>query len=269
MNQNPIGVMMSNFLTTPEEAIQKAAKLGLQGVQIGGGELPKTSQQRKEMLAIVKGAGLRVSALCGGGGFTHTGGEPVSERIERTKRMLDMALEMETNVVTSHIGIVPADPNERDFWVCQEALNAVGTYGKSIGATFAIETGPETAPVLKRLLDTLDGGIGVNLDPANLVMCSFDDPVRAVYLLKDYIVHTHAKDGKPLGHKDWWRVGAQGEYIMSYEETPLGLGDVDYPNYLKALKEIGYQGFLTIEREVGDTPESDIALAANFLRSFY
>ena len=81
-----------------------------------------------------------------------------------------------------------------------------------------------------------------------------DDPVQAVYTLKDYIVHTHAKDGIVTDQtKHGWL------------EVPLGTGGVDWDNYLKALNDIGYQGYLTIERECGDTPAKDISEAVRFL----
>ena len=54
--------------------------------------------------------------------------------------------------------------------------------------------------------------------------------------------------------------------VKYFEEVPLGTGQVDFPNYLKALEEIGYKGFLTIEREVGSTPEADIKTAYDFLK---
>ncbi|MCL2513056.1 MAG: sugar phosphate isomerase/epimerase, partial [Oscillospiraceae bacterium] len=113
-------------------------------------------------------------------------------------------------------------------------------------------------------------GVSVNLDPANLVMVTGDDPVQAVYTLKDYIVHTHAKDGIQLKYKDpdivYGMVEEAGKSFPSYLETPLGEGSVDFPNYLKALNDIGYKGFLTIEREVGEDPSVDIANAITFLR---
>jgi sugar phosphate isomerase/epimerase len=106
---------------------------------------------------------------------------------------------------------------------------------------------------LKNFLDSLGAkGLRVNYDPANLVMVAHDDPVQGVYVLKDYIVHTHAKDGKATGEK-------------TFLEVPLGTGGVDYENYLKALNDIGYNGFLTIEREVGESPAADIKLAFDFL----
>ena len=153
----------------------------------------------------------------------------------------------------------------------QEACFELAEYADSINAHFAVETGPETSAVLKGFLDSLNStGVGVNLDPANLVMVTGDDPVGAVHNLKKYIVHTHAKDGKQLFFRDPEIVyGIKKDVIVtddSFIEVPLGEGSVDFPKYLAALEEIGYKGFLTIEREVGDNPERDIKSAVNFLK---
>ena len=102
-------------------------------------------------------------------------------------------------------------------------------------------------------------------------MVTGDDPVKAVHNLKDYIVHTHAKDGKQLFYLDPEIVyGIKKDIIVeddSFIEVPLGEGSVDFPNYLKALEEIGFNGFLTIEREVGDNPAADIGRAVDFLKN--
>ena len=113
-------------------------------------------------------------------------------------------------------------------------------------------------------------GVAVNMDPANFIMVTGDDPVQAVYTLKDYIVHTHAKDGRKLRDIDPEVLYGLAESDMlndpSFIELPLGQGDVDFKKYLAALHEIGYQGYLTIEREVGDNPEKDIEAAVTFLK---
>ena len=155
----------------------------------------------------------------------------------------------------------------------QEACFELASYADSMDAHFAIETGPETSAVLKEFLDSLGStGVAVNLDPANLVMVTGDDPVGAVHNLKDYIVHTHAKDGIMLqkGNPDYiyhavHPVPTEFEGIKYFEEVPLGTGSVDFAAYLKALEEIGYKGFLTIERECGDNPAADIKTAFDFL----
>ena len=184
---------------------------------------------------------------------------------------MDLAKDLETDIVTTHIGVVPSDPNHDRYKIMQEACSELAEYADSIGSHFAIETGPETSLTLKNFLDTLKSkGVAVNLDPANLVMVTGDDPVQAVYNLKDYIVHTHAKDGIKLAECNPEVVYHVIEIenlmnIQAYKEVPLGEGSVDFPAYLKALEDIGYKGFLTIERECGDNPVKDIQTAYNFL----
>ena len=230
-----------------------------------------STKSRKEFLDLVKSNGLIISALCGdlgGGGFSFKERNP--EKIEKSKRILDLAKELETNVVTTHIGVVPGDKNHDRYKIMQEACHELAEYADSIDAHFAIETGPETSAVLKEFLDSLGStGVGVNLDPANLVMVTGDDPVKAVYNLQKYIVHTHAKDGKQIFYKDPEIIyGMKQEVIVtedSFIEVPLGEGSVPFKEYLEALTDIGYKGFLTIEREVGDKPEVDIRAAVEFL----
>ena len=154
----------------------------------------------------------------------------------------------------------------------QDACGQLAQYADSLKAHFAIETGPETSAVLKGFLDGLHStGVAVNLDPANLVMVTGDDPAGAVHNLKDYIVHTHAKDGRKLFDKNpeiIYGIVPDDAIVTdaAFEELPLGKGDVPFAPYLAALEAIGYKGFLTIEREVGGNPYGDIELAVNFLK---
>ena len=277
MQKFPIGIIIDSFRTDIPTAVKKAAECGAQGIQVYStrGEMAPenlTAEKRKEFLKLVKDNGLTVSALCGdlgGGGFIHK--DLNKERVEKSKRIIDLAKDLETDVVTTHIGVVPSDPNHDRYKIMQEACFELAEYADSINAHFAVETGPETSAVLKGFLDSLNStGVGVNLDPANLVMVTGDDPVGAVHNLKKYIVHTHAKDGKQLFFRDPEIVyGIKKDVIVtddSFIEVPLGEGSVDFPKYLAALEEIGYKGFLTIEREVGDNPEKDIKSAVNFLK---
>lgn len=278
MKQFPIGVIVDSFRTDIPTAVKKAAACGAQGIQVyatRGAMSPDelVGAKRKEFLDIVKSNGLVISALCGdlgGGGFIHK--ELNRDRVDYSKRILDLAKELETDIVTTHIGVVPNDPNHDRFKIMQEACRELAEYADSIDAHFAVETGPETSAVLKMFLDSLEStGVGVNLDPANLVMVTGDDPVQAVHNLKKYIVHTHAKDGKQIFYRDPEIVyGIKKDVIVtddSFIEVPLGEGSVDWPNYLKALEDIGFGGFLTIEREVGDDPERDIRAAVEFLKA--
>ena len=274
----PIGVMLESFKTDRSTAIKKAAALGAKGIQMyatSGENSPENlnAAARRALLDEVKSSGLIFSALCGdlGRGFGNKELNP--ELIEKSKRIIDLAKDLETDVVTTHIGVVPGDKNHERYKIMQEACYELSRYADSIDAHFAIETGPETSETLKGFLDSLDStGVAVNLDPANLVMVTGDDPVKAVHNLKKYIVHTHAKDGNKLadGNPEFiygvvHPVPEEFRGVKYFEEVPLGTGTVDFPAYLKALEEIGYRGFLTIEREVGENPEADIKTAADFL----
>lgn len=275
MKQLPIGVLLESFRTDIRTGLGKAQALGLQGVQIyatSGEAAPEnlSAGARRELLDMVKSHGLVVSALCGD--FGHGFGDPAKNPalIEKSKRVLDLAKELESDVVTTHIGVVPPDKAHPRYAILQEACGELSRYADSMDAHFAIETGPETAAVLKSFLDSLGSrGVAVNLDPANFVMVTGDDPVKAVHTLKDYIVHTHAKDGRRLRVVDPEIVYGRIEEALTegqvFIEEPLGKGEVDFPAYLAALEEIGYTGFLTIEREVGDDPEGDIRMAVDFL----
>ena len=278
MGRFPIGVIIDSFRTDITTAVKKAAGVGANGIQVYAtrGEMaPENMNAEKisEFKKLVADNGLVISALCGdlgGGGFCFAERNP--EKIEKSKRIIDLAKELGTDVVTTHIGVVPGDKSVDRYKVMQEACFELSRYADSIGAHFAIETGPETSAVLKEFLDSLGStGVGVNLDPANLVMVTGDDPAGAVYNLQKYIVHTHAKDGKQIFFKDPEIIyGLKKDVIItedSFLEVPLGEGQVDWVKYLTALEDIGYNGFLTIEREVGDDPEKDIRKAVEFLKS--
>lgn len=282
MYTNKIGVMVDSFQLDLRAGIKKAKEVGADGIQIyavaGAMEPEQLNQgQRKELLDFIKSNGLEVSALCGDfGGHGFLIEEENTWKVEKSKRIMELAKDMETNVVTTHIGVIPKDESKSQYRILKNACEELGRFGESVGAYFAIETGPEKAETLKSFLDSLDsGGVGVNLDPANLVMVTDDDPVKAVITLKDYIVHTHAKDGimikktKPQIIYDYFAEGGIGDLRLEdyFAEKPLGLGSVDFSGYMKALSQIGYKGFLTVEREVGDDPEGDIRDAVHFLKA--
>lgn len=286
---NPIGVIVDSFGVGVKEGLKKAKEVGAEGVQIYAvsGEMDPANLNaaaRRELKAYIDSLGLEISALCGDlGGHGFQDKSVNEEKVEKSKRILDLALDLGTTIVTTHIGIVPEDQDGEVFAVMQEACRELNEYASSMKAYFAIETGPETAAHLKGFLDTLGGrGVSVNFDPANMVMVTGDDPAEGVRLLKDYVVHTHVKDGirrkvvdprmvygalgyEPMDHAKIAEMVSTGQF---FRELPLGEGNVDFDRYFTALKEIGYNGYLTIEREVGDQPETDIRKAVQFIKSF-
>ena len=281
MSDLKIGVLADSFRLPIREGVRKAAELGAEGVQVYAvsGEMEPENMDagaRAEFKKLSADLGLEILALCGDlGGHGFQAADENVEKVKRSKLIVDLAAGLGTSVVTTHIGVVPADSESEVYKTMLAACRELGDYGKGAGVTFAIETGPEPASRLKTFLDDVAStGIGVNLDPANLVMVVADDPVRAAHTLKDRIVHTHAKDGVQLAPCDPDEVynsfavgGVEGLDIGSlFEEVPLGEGGVPWDAYLAALREIGFKGFLTIEREVGDDPERDVRAAIKFLK---
>ena len=278
-----LGIIVESFRLPFREAVKKAAEIGADGIQVYAtyGELAydsMTADKIKEYNAIVEDAGLVISALCGDFGTGFADAENNAFYVDRSKRVLELALKLNTKVVTTHIGTVPEEECEKKE-IMRKACRELALYGDSIGASFAVETGPETGKILGEFLDSLEaGGVRVNFDPANLVMVAGDRPENALKYLGKYIVHTHAKDGikldgnlrkdikvtigeEAVGHDQLLEMG------HSFLELPLGDGDVNFDTYLPALAATGFDGFLTIEREVGESPEKDIRHAAEFLKA--
>ena len=255
-----IGVIPDSFQVPFKEAVILARDMGVKGLQpfVTRGEMAPenlTAEDRRDILKFVKDNGLEFSALCADFGLHFNEKGTNEEGIKRTMAMMDLALDFDTHIITTHIGKVPEDENCEEYYNMVNTIERLGRYGDKIGVAFATETGPEKALPLRGILEKADTkSAKVNLDPANFVMCSAQDPVEAAHILKDYIVHTHAKDGK---------MNPDG----SHTEYRLGDGDVPFPEYLAALKEVGYDGFLTIEREAGATRMEDIKHAVELLTS--
>lgn len=248
-----IGLISDSFRLGFSESIKEASKLDVSGVQkyLTTGEFSPenmTTSKIAEIKDIMDSNGLVFSAICGDFGVDLD----APGIVDKSKRVLDAAKELGCNIVTTHIGKLYLEEDAR-LELIRKNASELAHYADTIGSVFAAETGQEKAPILKAFLDSLGAkGLRVNYDPANLVMVADDDPVQGVHVLKDYIVHTHAKDGIRRSDNTWL-------------EVPLGTGGVDFDNYLMALHEVGFEGFLTIEREVGDKPAADIKLAVDFL----
>src|ERR1035437_9107495 len=197
-----IGAMVESFRAGLVGGLEAAAEVGADGVQIyaTSGEMHPDNMKapaRKELRKRLADLGLELAALCGdfGGHGFQDAAENV-KRVEDSKHVMDLALDLGCKVVTTHIGVVPENASNPRYAVMAKACEALGLHGQSSGATFAIETGPENGAVLRAFLDHIGvmPGMGVNFDPANLVMVQCEDIPKAVGLLGKYIVHTHAKD---------------------------------------------------------------------------
>lgn len=281
---NRISVMADWFHKGVLGGLDAAKAVGAGAVQLNVGPRGAVTEVwtpafRKEVAQRLDELDLKVSALCGDlGGHGFQKPDEVEWRVAETAKMFGLAKDLGTGIITSHIGVVPEDSANPRYPVMVAAMRRLGALAAQAGCRIAIETGPERPEVLKRFLDDVgQAAIGVNYDPANLVMVlDHVDPVQGVYTLRDSIFHVHVKDGRQLqyaGPEVIYGFFAEGgiedlrmeDYIL---ETPLGDGDVDFVAWMNALADIGYQGYFTIEREVGKDPTEDIQKAVDFLKQY-
>ena len=183
--------------------------------------------------------------------------ETRAARIAHIKSAADFAVRCDISAVQTHAGFIPENPNDPVYKEAIAALREVVEYCARYRQNFRYETGQETPITLVRAMR--DVGLdnqGVNFDLANLILYGKANPVDAIEVLAPYIQGIHAKDGlwptnpKSLG-----------------EEVPIGKGKVDFPRIVQRLKEIHYQGAVTIEREIsGPQQLEDVRSAADYLR---
>ncbi|MCX5642820.1 MAG: sugar phosphate isomerase/epimerase [Candidatus Omnitrophica bacterium] len=252
-----VGVFLGSFRLGVKSGLDKCRELKLDGIELT--DIPDevvierlTGTEIRGLKDLIGSYGLALSSTCGDlGGHQFTDESDVEERIVRTKKIMDNTRALGCGIVQTHIGSIPEDRGSKSWKVMQYAMDILGAHGDKIGCCLATETGPEEPALMKEFLDQVKhDSIKVNYDPANLAMKGFDQ-IGGVSVLQKYIVQTHAKDGR-----------------KNNGEVPLGDGDVNFPEYLKALVGIGFKGFYIIEREVGADPVVDIAKAVEFLRKF-
>jgi L-ribulose-5-phosphate 3-epimerase len=274
-----IGVLLDPSRVSLEETLHRLAHAGADGVQLytsSGKSAPwnMSEARRREIVAGVASAGLEISALCGDlGGHGFERPDESRERIHKTEQILDLAAELSVPVVTTHIGVVPEEHDER-YHALVHALREIASYAGMRELRVGIETGPEPPARLKQFIEDVgEESLGVNLDPANLAMIQGIDAVTALRELRDYVVYTHAKDGrmvKPGNAQEIYDAFADGDSSFPFDEyfieTPLGEGAVNFPSYVAALSRLGFEGYLTIEREAGSDWATDVERGISFLR---
>jgi sugar phosphate isomerase/epimerase len=164
-----------------------------------------------------------------------------AERVARTKAVSDVARGLGIESVMCHIGFVPEDPEEALYAEVRDVARDLCDHCGKNGQSFTLETGQEPAQVLLRFIEDVDRpNLRINFDPANMILYGTGDPIEALDVLAKRVLSVHCKDG------DW---PPRDEPLALGKERPLGEGSVDMPRFIEKLKEIGYRGVLTIERE--------------------
>lgn len=262
MTRFMIGVRLESLGLPFRKGLQEASKMGASGVQMdAAGELSPqrlSDTGRREVRNLLRAHNLELSAL----GCPLRRGLDVAEdqqpRLEHVRNVMSLSYDLGVCRVIVEAGRVPGE-DEKDSpraALLHESLMELGKHGDRIGALLALETGLESGQELGAYLDRFDYGcLGVNFDPANLLLNGF--PVlESLRALHGKVLHTHARDARA------------GKASRSAQEVPLGHGDIDWMAYVRTLEEIDYRGWLVIERETGDSRQADIAAGVQFLRRF-
>ncbi len=179
-------------------------------------------------------------------------------RIPQLKNASDFAKVLKVEDVITHMGFIPEDPNDEKFPGICDAIREVALYCKANGQNLLFETGQETPVAMLRCFETVDtGNLYVNLDTANLILYGKANPADALDVFGKYVRNLHAKDGMyPTNGHELGR------------ETRIGDGKVDFKGVLSKLHSLGYDRFITIEREIsGPQQEADIEYARDYLKN--
>ena len=167
-----------------------------------------------------------------------------AERIARTKAVSDVARKLGIDSVACHIGFVSHDFGSHSYAAIRDVTKDICDHCGKNGQSFTLETGQEPAKVLLQFIqDVKRPNLKINFDPANMILYGTGDPIEALGVLGAHVISVHCKDG------DWPQVDKPEALGV---EKPLGEGSVDFAAFLSKLKEIGYKGLLTIEREEQD-----------------
>jgi sugar phosphate isomerase/epimerase len=170
-------------------------------------------------------------------------------REQRAKQIIDTGRAMGIPIFACHIGFVPEDHNNADFIAMRDLVQRLCDHAAQHGMTFALETGQERAHAMMRFMNEVNRkNLKINFDPANMILYGTAEPIQALETMASRVISVHCKDGTwpPEGVAD-----ALGN------EMPLGEGAVGMDRFVAKLKEIGYRGPLTIEREVSLDQDMD------------
>ena len=267
-----LGVLVRLDDMTIGEKIKKVKEMGFNSCQITAWKMELLTDEVADIInSACKKHGVTVSTFwCGYSGPAvwnfyegpiTLGLIPVEYRAQRVNDLIlgsDFAKKLGVTNVATHVGFLPETPYSGEYQPVVCAIRTVAKHCLENGQLFLFETGQETPVTLRRTIEDVGtGNLGINLDPANLILYGKANPIDALDVFGDLVREIHAKDG--LYPTDGKHLG---------KEVPIGKGKVNFPEFIKKLKEIGYDGKLTIEREIfGEQQLKDIIEAKAYLES--
>jgi sugar phosphate isomerase/epimerase len=250
--------------TSPQDLITKLQATGIRRVQLALDPLRETPGVWGETADLFRNNGLTVvSGMFGCVGEDYstldtirvTGGIAPDATWEKNwaniRSTAALAQRLGLKLVTFHAGFLPHDEKDPNFAKLLRRLAETADVFKAANISLGLETGQETAPVLAQLLQKLKRpNVGVNFDPANMILYGKGDPIAALHTLGPWIRAVHIKDARRTKVPGTWG-----------EEVTVGTGDVDWKAFFATLRELNYTGDFVIEREAGKQRVADIRTA--------
>lgn len=266
-----VGIIIGHHGEGLEEKFAKAAQQNFRHCQlVSWNPALWTQEEADKVISLREKYGVEITAFwCGWRGpmrwnFTEgpetLGIVPVAFRDERLHNLLDgaaFARLLGIQDVVTHMGFIPENMTDPAYPGILAAVTMLAQELKRFGQNLLFETGQETPVVLLRLFETINtGNLYVNLDPANLILYGKGNPVDSLDVFGSYVRGVHAKDGLyPTNGRELGR------------EVKVGEGKANFPALLKGLKACGYDGSLTIEREIsGEQQTKDILETQKYLQ---
>jgi sugar phosphate isomerase/epimerase len=252
----------------PADLIKAMHEIGLSRVQLALDPLREAPGVWGDFPEQAQKAGLQlVSGMFGCVGEDYTTMESIrrtggivpdatwEQNWKNIQQSLQLARRLQLKLVSFHAGFLPHSPQEAAFNKLLQRLRQVADLFSGERIDLALETGQETADTLRSFLEQLQRpNVGVNFDPANMILYDKGDPIKALRVLRPWLKHGHIKDARKTKVPGQWG-----------DEVVAGTGEVDWKQFFAVLRETEFDGCLAIEREAGNQRVQDIRAARQFV----
>lgn len=252
---------------SPAELIDKMEQIGIDRMQLALDPL-REGGPWKDAKKQLQDAGLKViGGMFGSVGedyttldsIKRTGGIVPDETWPRTwanvEKTVPIAADLGLGYVMFHAGFLPHDTNDPDFKKLLGRVERVADAFGQAGITVGMETGQEDAHTLLGFFKHVSRkNVGINFDPANMILYAKGKPVESLRVLAPYVKQCHIKDATKTQTPGTWGT-----------EVVVGTGEVNWPAFFGVLEDAGFSGYMAIEREAGDQRVQDIRAAKEFV----
>jgi sugar phosphate isomerase/epimerase len=241
-----VQLALTPMVTEPEIWGETVRHLKRHSIDVLSGMLATVGEDYSSLESIARTGGIRPT-------------EHWEANLQRARLVADCAQKHAIPLVTFHAGFLPHEPQHPERLILIDRLRMVADIFAERGVRLGLETGQEQAKTLEGVLRQLaHPNVGVNFDPANMILYGMGDPVSALTALAPWVVQVHIKDAHPTQTPGTWGT-----------EVTAGAGAVDWPAFFDAVRALPSDVDLVVEREAGAAREGDAAVAATLVRGAF